>query len=285
MTVVPSSKFEQMPYDCMLKCWDFLDDKTAISTAVLSKSQSTPSLKNKRDAIILALRNDILFCRAEGYPERLVQAFRQSNRKIHQLPVLDISGHTGRTGYIDFVRPKHMSHPVMRFKDITGRPGIVFNLQDIPGKADPKFANPKGTMALFQRSPGSPGFFAAGYDRSDLEVLIEIEHRTHNESQQMEDGQYVRKDNCPSCLNNIVKGSGLTFKHAATQKKVELLGIAPPVNHSHVGAYTPHVAAYAPFVAAPRNQASITNKVIIVTSLAIIALAFMVRYCFQSDRS
>ena len=269
MTVAPSSKFEQMPYDCMLKCWDFLDDKTVISTATLSKSQSTPSLKNKRDALILALRSDILFCRAEGYPEKLVQAFRLCNRKIHQLPVLNLNGHTGMLGCIDFVEPKHMSHPVMRFKDAAGRPGIIFNLQDIPGKANPEIKNPKGTMALFQRRLGNPDFEAEYY--ANLEVLIEKEHLTHGDIfQKTEAGwfRFIRQDDCPSCLYNIVKGSGLTFKHAAIQKKVQPFGIAPPVNYHHIG----------PIVPVPGNQPSIISKVIIVTSLAIIALALRVRY-------
>lgn len=48
---------------------------------------------------------------------------------IESLPVLDIGNKVGDTGYIDFIKAADMEHPVMRGKDMYGRPFIAIKVK------------------------------------------------------------------------------------------------------------------------------------------------------------
>ena len=48
---------------------------------------------------------------------------------IDDLPVLDLGGRQGATGYIDFVRAEDMPFPVMRGVDVYGRPFVAIKAQ------------------------------------------------------------------------------------------------------------------------------------------------------------
>jgi hypothetical protein len=71
------------------------------------------------------------YSRRVGYPAELVQAFRNANLSLWQLPSLDLKG---RAGSIDYLGPQDVdSFPVLKFTDRLGRVGVVFRLR---GKLD-----------------------------------------------------------------------------------------------------------------------------------------------------
>ncbi len=67
------------------------------------------------------------------YVEKLLKNCWGSS--IEDLPILDLSGYQGSTGYISYIKPEDMSAPIMRFRDAWDRPGIAFAIR---GKEDSK---------------------------------------------------------------------------------------------------------------------------------------------------
>ena len=271
------SKFQQMTDDCMLQCWDFLDNRSLITTAFISKSFNTPNLKEKRDERLIALRNDFLFCRTEGYPQKLFEAFRRNNQLIRDLPVLDVGrSHSRQSSYINDINPRNMSHPVMRFRDLSGHTGTIFNLeaeikyQEIPGEPAPPKIYVLGTIAIYKYDVGS---FASVYNTNGafLSVIIDIEHRRHRNSDQ------GLMDECPTCLDSLVKGSGPVFKHAPIQvaQPVELPRIVPMDFANLLDRNAPRVQA----------RSRYSSRALIVTAIAILAIAILAKYCLTSERS
>jgi len=61
-------------------------------------------------------------------PEVIRQMFFSNDRLIKQLPILHLGDRMGQAGYIDFLQPEDMSHPVMKFIDMANRPGIAFKI-------------------------------------------------------------------------------------------------------------------------------------------------------------
>lgn len=70
-------------------------------------------------------------CQAEKVKVRREEIFNDfvtacgGTKKYEALPILDLQGNVGDTGYIDFIRPGDMTAPVMRFQDRLGRRGFA----------------------------------------------------------------------------------------------------------------------------------------------------------------
>jgi hypothetical protein len=120
------------------------------------------------------------------YPKEIRKVFKQCNTPIHSLPILDLGDETGSTGYIDFVKPADMSHPVMKFTDALGRPGIAFHLQKMD--EDP-LLRIDGVVTVFRRySESDSKTWASGGSRIRSEYFM-----SHNE----EPGHGFTQ--CPTC--------------------------------------------------------------------------------------
>ena len=99
------------------------------------------------------------YCRRVGYRSKLVIALRSRQLSLWRLPEVDLRGRTGRTEYIDFLKPEDVAFPLMRFTDTSGRVGLALNVR---GNADGNVELPTGTvpirqvsetLALFRRYP------------------------------------------------------------------------------------------------------------------------------------
>ena len=83
-----------------------------------------------------------------NYPDHLNNLLDRTGKAIEGLPVLDLSGRHGSTGYIDFLKPEDLSDPVMRFTDDSTRSGLAFRVRIKEGserKAD------EGVIVIFKR--------------------------------------------------------------------------------------------------------------------------------------
>jgi hypothetical protein len=81
---------------------------------------------------------DRLTLRVEEAKQRAFEqtaAFQQMQNAVggpdafHRLPILDIGNRMGSTGYLDFITPQNMTSPVMRGKDVAGRPFICLKMR------------------------------------------------------------------------------------------------------------------------------------------------------------
>lgn len=128
--------------------------------------------------------------------------------------------HRGGTGYIDGVKPEHMSHSVMRGVDAWGRPfvavKVVLASEGSDGKPFPfrKDDVKEGTFTLFQRYTDSlytwthgrhfgPEFFNSTLDRdalSRLETLVAGEPVTHISAENVEAEQKYDPEYKPATI-------------------------------------------------------------------------------------
>lgn len=71
-------------------------------------------------------------------------AFIQAGIDYDTLPELNLHGQVGKTGYIDFIKPRHMQHPVMKGVDTFGRRFIAI-------KATSRITEREVVEVLFER--------------------------------------------------------------------------------------------------------------------------------------
>ena len=95
--------------------------------------------------------------------EPCYQAFSNADQLIHRLPILDIAGRKGPTGYIDFIQTIDMIAPVMRFKDDQGRLGLALRIRQV----DP---NQETVLTLFQRQGGFINIWSNAVVKGNIEA-------------------------------------------------------------------------------------------------------------------
>ncbi len=85
---------------------------------------------------------------SRNFPGDLVSVFRMRRieNNITSLPVLDLKGRN--YDYIDFLIPRDMSHPIMRFESVR-RKGIAMHLR--VHQEGSKYSNQEGVLVMFQR--------------------------------------------------------------------------------------------------------------------------------------
>lgn len=66
----------------------------------------------------------------DQFPIKIVELFRKYNISIGKLPEIDLQGRTGESGYIDFLSEDDLIAPIIRFKDVVGRLGVSFLIQE-----------------------------------------------------------------------------------------------------------------------------------------------------------
>jgi len=91
----------------------------------------------------------------DKYPTDLIEALGGAE-KVFNLPVLDLGNREGFTDYIDFLRSKELTAPIMRGTDKKGRPFIALKLKD-------KHTDRVAVVCLFQRrADANKNCWAAG---------------------------------------------------------------------------------------------------------------------------
>lgn len=137
--------------------------------ATINLSMSCKALYNAclNEARVTALKdlkiNNLKKCLYEGNqqakddflintPEELVQSFKTKglDNNIAKLPVLDLKNRMGGTGYIDFLKPKDLSHSIMQFTDRHNRRGIAMHIR--VHEETSKYKDLEGVLVCFQRS-------------------------------------------------------------------------------------------------------------------------------------
>lgn len=125
------------------------------------------------------------------YPEDYETVFRDHYQAIKDLPVLDLKGRQGHTDYIDFLTPKDMTKPVMRFVDKFNRPGIAIHLRCKHGA----WADEEIVLALFQRYTGEPSKWTYGWGNS--RHFLEHAYNDHHEPDHKNECSIMACDDCP----------------------------------------------------------------------------------------
>ena len=74
------------------------------------------------------------------------------------LPILDLGDQMGHTGYLDFLEPSDMTHPVMKGTDIHGRPFIAVRLVYTNRRGKTR----TGVETLFRRYTDGPVWVSGG---------------------------------------------------------------------------------------------------------------------------
>lgn len=117
-------------------------------------------------------------------------ALRDTGYGVDNLPQLDLKGGQGHTDYIDFLRPRDMSSPVMTFRDRFNRPGLAILLAGKkPGQmVAPLWSDEKvntenlcNVLALFQRYTNIAGHWSLGWGNSNdtIEKVYDGYHQNH----------------------------------------------------------------------------------------------------------
>jgi hypothetical protein len=159
------------------------DNKTIIAASRVCKAwhantylsqERNLALKMTKQPIHQSEVNQEIF-EISHYPEEIRKVFMQCNTPIHSLPKLDLGDETGSTGYIDFVKPADMSHPVMKFTDALGRPGIAFHLQKMD--EDPMLRI-DGVVTVFRRHSESDSNTWVIGDRSQIRTRYFLTHNS-----------------------------------------------------------------------------------------------------------
>lgn len=82
-------------------------------------------------------------------------------QNFENLPILDLKGRTGSTGYLDFLKPEDLTAPIMKGTDKVGRPFISLKLLD-------RETSKPFVITLFQRYSGNENplwVYVGGEDR------------------------------------------------------------------------------------------------------------------------
>lgn len=122
--------------------------------------------------------------------------------EVDKLPVLNLNKRQGSTDYIDFISSKEMSSPVMKFRDVFGRPGIALHLVGKkPGyKVDMRecknTSELDGVLVLFQRY-SSPGQWSLAWGESD-NTIAHAYNKYHDNNGHI--GQRIMA--CKNCVFN-----------------------------------------------------------------------------------
>jgi hypothetical protein len=158
-------RLSSSPLDVKQTILEYVGDAATITSAGIAWRYD-PDIVSLRTASIDRLRQIHLTENAhremghKNYPENMVQLFGDHGSPIWRLPILDLGNRRGITGYIDFLRPEEMTHPVMRFKDCQKRVGVALQLK---GKSDEvlqtgmgnyPIRDLRGVLVLFQRYRG-----------------------------------------------------------------------------------------------------------------------------------
>lgn len=156
------------------KIYSFLPTEDVLTSAVVCKQwNANSSLANRRaDRRALIRHQDKLKAvhMEMAYPKELRQVFQKNHTPIGQLPVLDLTPVWQRCDYIDFLKPKDVPHPVMRFKDPLGRPGVVLHIRE-------KGKDGSIPFIIFQRYNYSKDDWMYAYNTRDKNARITDEYR------------------------------------------------------------------------------------------------------------
>ena len=114
-----------------------------------------------------------------NYPDYLTSMIERTGTAFEDLPVLDLQGRCGWTGYIDFLKPDDLSAPIMRFTDAQTRPGIALRVKV---KETSEYADFTDVIAIFKRDSTYVSNWVTGnkgslgsvlYHRGDRQVAQE----------------------------------------------------------------------------------------------------------------
>lgn len=162
-------------------------------------------------------------------PQTMAEVFKKHHYDPSKLPVLDMTPFGGSTDYIQYIKPKHMTSPVMQFKDAWGRNGIALHIQgketstrewSLGYLAEDPVSKINGVWTFHQRHATHPDFWVAGEDTLIQRVIDE----RHNETDHV-GRKYVECPHCPiigaglmstSLLENLLTGNDPDLQLGAT---------------------------------------------------------------------
>jgi hypothetical protein len=156
------------------------------------------------------------------YPE-LIQVLKSGGIEVDDLPVLDLQIKIGITGYIDFLLPKDVKAPIMKFKDRSCREGITFLIE---GFTDGKYniydediyvKDVKLVLTIFERYTGGTTLsFGCAKDDPKIRCIYEYKRDDNFDStlcfkQSTDlayDGSHINKN----MILDLLKGENPNFR-------------------------------------------------------------------------
>lgn len=291
------------------------DDRTVVATsavcrnwrdnAALEEIRQEASTRLHQRANLQNVHREIQ--ELNEYPPEMVRVFRNSRFPILQLPVLALGDRMGGAGYIDFIQPADMTHSVMRFRDQYGRPGIALKIHASRRIALQARLDRIRQIASYVRDDLREG------DLSSLRSLAGVTPQTV--------GTFVRErghDVVLAPFKRFTDPESTTWSYGwgNNDHTIEELYNARHNNNGHVG--PPMIPCpHCPFVGSTINETvfsdilngrdadfslpghnagrlgnqaaargtGISQRTIVVTALAALAIAYLVNYYFASERS
>jgi hypothetical protein len=303
--------FDRLPDDATTSIFEFLkgekgslarsgDDKAVVATARVCRDwQNNPVLENEREEASARLHQRINLqnthselVEQRNYPQQMIQLFRNCNLPIARLPVLDFGDRMGGTGYVDMLRPADMTHPIMRFKDQFGRPGIAFHVE---GHADGQveifdqqrqIRDLSGVLATFKRYTNGDSW-KVGMGGILNSTMSRLHNDRHNDAGHV--GPQIMA--CPNCPSGMQSGDNVSYNTLS-----DLLAGRDPLFRIAQG-YVPPQNLLLPAQAqddamAPvenqivaRNSRGLSGRAAVATALAVLVIAYLVNYALTSGRN
>lgn len=145
--------------------------------------------------------------------------------EVDKLPVLNLNKRQGVTDYIDFIDSEEMTSPVMKFRDVFGRPGIAFHLvgkkpgYQVDMRNCKNTAELDGVLVLFQRY-STPGTWSLAWGHSNS-TIYHAYNKYHNKNGHIGE-RIMACENCvftgctikPLLLARILNGTDPVLKLA-----------------------------------------------------------------------
>ena len=158
-------------------------------------------------------------------PETMAKVFKKYHYDANKLPVLDMTPFGGSTDYIQYIKPEHMTSPVMQFTDAWGRKGIALHIQgkdtstreySIGDLANAPASEINGVWTFHQRYVNRPDFWVGGANELTKRVIDKRHDETDHEG-----SAFIACSHCPiigaglmsaDLLENLLTGNDPDFQ-------------------------------------------------------------------------